>query len=122
VNNMKLAIRGVTRNKRRTLITVSAIALAMATIVVINAFVGGTDKQINDKAVETTGHLQLYAPGYYDERRTLPTDIAIGHLSRVMETLRATEGVEDVTAQIVFGGLATFAGQELGGYFVGLEP
>jgi putative ABC transport system permease protein len=122
VNSLKLAIRGVTRNKRRSLITVSAIAIAMATIVVINSFIAGTDKQINDKAVETTGHLQLYAPGYYDERRTLPTDIAIGHLNRVMETLRATEGVTDVTAQITFGGLSTFGGQEMGGYFVGLEP
>ncbi|MCX7021930.1 MAG: ABC transporter permease [bacterium] len=122
MNNLKLAVRGVTRNKRRSLITVSAIAIALATIVVINSFIAGTDKQINDKAVEATGHLQLYAPEYYDERRTLPTDIAIGHLSRVMETLGNTEGVTDATAQITFGGLATFGGQEMGGYFVGLEP
>ena len=122
MNNLKLAVRGVTRNKRRTLITVSAIAIALATIVVINSFIAGTDRQINDKAVETTGHLQLYALGYYDERRTLPTDIAIGHLSRVMETLRATDGVADATAQITFGGLATFGGQEIGGVFIGLEP
>jgi putative ABC transport system permease protein len=122
VNNLKLAIRGVTRNKRRTLITVAAIAAAMMMIVVIDSIIEGIWKMINDDTVESTGHAQIYAPGYYDEKITLPIDIAIGHLSRVMETLRNTEGVTDATAQITFSGMATFAGNEIGGAFIGIEP
>jgi putative ABC transport system permease protein len=122
MNNFKLAVRGVTRNKRRSLITIAAIAVALMMIVVINSLMDGMYGMLNDKAVEASGHVQVYAPGYYDEKRTLPTDISIGHLNRVMETLRDTPGVADLTAQITFGGLATFAGNEIGGVFIGIEP
>ncbi|HUT98636.1 MAG TPA: FtsX-like permease family protein [bacterium] len=122
MNNFKLAVRGVTRNKRRSLITVAAITVVLMMIVVTDSLIDGMYHMLNDKAVEASGHVQIYAPGYYDEKRTLPTDIAIGHLNRVMETLRDTEGVVDVTAQITFGGLATFAGNEIGGVFIGIEP
>jgi len=122
VNNLKLAVRGVTRNKRRTVITVAAIAVAMMMIVVIDSLIDGIWEMMNDKTVESTGYVQVYAPGYYDEKITLPTDIAIGHLNRVMESIRATAGVTDATAQITFGGLATFAGNEIGGAFIAIEP
>ncbi|HDR06506.1 MAG TPA: ABC transporter permease [Candidatus Coatesbacteria bacterium] len=122
MNNLKLALRGVTRNKRRSAITVAAIAVALALIVLINSILDGTYRMMNDKAVEASGHVQIYAPGYYDERRTMPTDIAIGRLSLVMEALRSTPGVVEAAAQITFGGLAAFAGNEVGGVFMGLEP
>ncbi len=122
MNNIKLALRGVLRNKRRSLITILAIAIAMMAIVVMNAFMDGNEKQFKDKIVETSGHVQLYAPGYYDERRTLPTDIAIGNLSQTMETIRGTEGVTDAAAQITFSGLATYSGDEISGAFIGIEP
>ncbi len=122
MNNLKLALRGVMRNKRRSLITILAIAIAMMAIVVMNSFMDGNEKQFKDKVVETSGHVQLYAPGYYDERRTLPTDIAIGNLSETMETIRGTEGVTDAAAQITFSGLATFGGDEISGAFMGIEP
>jgi putative ABC transport system permease protein len=122
MNGLKLALRGVTRNKRRSLITISAIAVALMAIVVMNAFMDGNEKQFMDKVVEGSGHVQLYAPGYYDERRTLPTDIAIGDLTDAMETIRNVEGVTDAAAQITFGGLATFGGDEISGAFMGIEP
>jgi putative ABC transport system permease protein len=122
MNNLKLAIRGVTRNKRRTLITVGAIALALTAMIVINAFMDGSTKSTEDKVVEVTGHVQLYATGYYDKSRTFPTDIAIGDLDHTLARIRGMEGVTEATARITFGGLIVHGEDELAGLVVGIQP
>lgn len=122
MNNLKLALRGMTRNKRRTLMTVSVITIALTTMVILGAFMDGATKQTEDGVIEITGHVQLYAPGYYEERRTLPTDIAIGDLDRTLAEIRGMDGVVDVTAQINFGGLAIHAEKEMTGLFSGIDP
>jgi putative ABC transport system permease protein len=119
---IKTGVRGVLRNKRRTLLTMLAISLALATLVLMNAFMDGTNQSMFEKIVESSGHIQLYAPGYYDESRTLPTDIAIGDLEATMETVRGVEGVVDSTAQIRFGGMVIHGGDDMAGFFIGVEP
>jgi putative ABC transport system permease protein len=122
MNNLKLALRGVTRNKRRTLITAGAIALALTFMIVMNAFVDGSTKQTEDKVIESTGHVQLFATGYYDKMRTFPTDIAIGDLDRTLAEIRGMDGVTDATARITFGGLTVHGNDEIAGLFIGIEP
>ncbi len=122
MNNLKLAIRGVTRNKRRTLITAGAIALALTAMIVMNAFMDGSTKQTEDKVIESTGHVELYATGYYDKMRTFPTDIAIGDLDKTMVEIRGMDGVTDATARITFGGLTVHGNDEIAGLFMGIEP
>ncbi len=122
MNNLKLAVRGVFRNIRRTLIAVGAIAIALMCIIMLNSLMDGFDKQFKDNVIESSGHLQLYAPGYYDERRTLPTDIAIGDLAENLEMIRGMDGVVDATAQITFGGLVLHGGDEIAGIVFGVEP
>jgi|GEM_PF-256921 len=119
---IKTGLRGVLRNKRRTLLTMLAISLALATLVLMNAFMDGTNHSMFEKIVENSGHIQLYAPGYYDESRTLPTDIAIGDLEATLETVGGVEGVVDTTAQIRFGGMVLHGGDDMGGFFIGVEP
>jgi putative ABC transport system permease protein len=121
MNNFKLAVRGVFRNKRRTLIAVGAIAVALTCIIVLDSFMDGADKQLKDNVIESSGHLQLYAPGYYDEWRTLPTDIAIGDLAENLERIREMDGVVDATARITFGGLILHEDDEIAGIITGIE-
>jgi len=121
MNNLKLAVRGVTRNKRRTLLSVSAIAIALMVMIILDVVMDGANKTVADKIIESSGHVQLYAPGYYDERRTLPTDIAIGDLDHTLAEIRGMDGVVDVTAQVNFGGLAIHDDKQMSGLFTGIE-
>jgi putative ABC transport system permease protein len=121
MNNLKLAARGVTRNKRRTLLAVGSIAIALMVMVVLDVIMDGANENVADKIIETSGHVQLYAPGYYDERRTLPTDIAIGDLDHTLAEIRGMDGVVDATAQVNFGGLAIHDDKQMSGLFTGIE-
>ena len=72
-----LALRNVLRNRRRTLITLSAIGVAAAAIVMLGGYVSATIKGLQTMTVRSTGHLQIMADGYLAFGRAAPARYAI---------------------------------------------
>jgi putative ABC transport system permease protein len=65
---LKLALRGLRRNLRRSLITLSAIAIGLAALVFLRGYVDGINRQmINNITGYLTGHLQAHQRGYHDD-------------------------------------------------------
>lgn len=65
---LKLAWRNIWRNKRRSLITMASIMLAVIFAVVLRSMQLGTYEKIISNVVESyTGYLQIHQQGYWDE-------------------------------------------------------
>jgi ABC-type lipoprotein release transport system permease subunit len=62
---LRLAWRNVLRNRRRTAVVLSAIALGLWAMLFFAAFTRGWSNDVTHNAINTlTGHLQIHAPGY----------------------------------------------------------
>lgn len=67
-----LAYRDLGRNKRRSLLTLIAIALGLALLIVMNGFIAGIyDETLQNSIRLETGHLQLRTSSYNDEELSL---------------------------------------------------
>lgn len=65
---LKLALRGLRRNLRRSLITLSAIAIGLAALVFLRGYVDGTNRQmIGNITGYLSSHLQIHSRGYHND-------------------------------------------------------
>ena len=71
---LKLAIRNVFRNRRRTLITLSAMGLGAAAIIVFGGFVNYIYIGVRESTIRSqVGHIQLYRKGFSGKGELAPT-------------------------------------------------
>ncbi len=64
----KLALRNLLRHKRRTLLTISGMALGFAVLLWLQCILKGTNQQIVDNVTSTqVGHLQIWRTEYLNE-------------------------------------------------------
>jgi ABC-type lipoprotein release transport system permease subunit len=76
----KLAFRGVSRYKKRTLITAFAIAIAIIFSIFMQTLITGIRYQSNKNLIwNDTSSAKIYAPGYFDDREYLPIDKLISN-------------------------------------------
>lgn len=66
INSIKIAYRNAFRNKRRTLLSILAIAIGGFASLVIGAFVNSVNKNILTQTTRDSGHIQIHTKGYYD--------------------------------------------------------
>jgi ABC-type lipoprotein release transport system permease subunit len=65
---LKLAVRALARNRRRSLITLIAVAVGLAGLVFLWGYVGGINRQmVGNITSYLTGHLQVHRAGYHDD-------------------------------------------------------
>lgn len=63
-----IAWRNLWRNPRRTVVILSAVTVAMWTLLMLTAFTRGFMQEMIDNSIENmTGHLQIHAPGYLND-------------------------------------------------------
>ena len=100
----KIAWRSIWRNKRRTGITVSAIAFALAIAVIFISFGDGIYAQMIDNAAKIqAGHITLEHPLYRD---AAAVDLSIEVSPELVAKLEALPGVSTVKSLILAQGVA----------------
>ncbi|MGE4584495.1 MAG: ABC transporter permease [Sphaerochaeta sp.] len=83
-----LAFKNLTRYKRRTLITCSAIAFGLMLFLLFDSLIIGMQKESERNLRDyETGYLRLYANDYYAQRLSRPLDIAIEQPDVLVQTL-----------------------------------
>jgi len=92
----RLGLRNVLKQKRRTLFNVLALGVNTGMLILLVGVLRGFYLITIEKTVDLrTGHVQIHADGYADEKRRLPLDITI-HNADVIK--RVTEELPDVVA------------------------
>ena len=88
---LKLAWKNIWRNRRRTYITISAIAFAVLFAVAMRSMQQGMEEQMVKTAVENNlGYIQVHSDGYWDdkllENGMFSDDISISKVGAVISS------------------------------------
>ena len=116
----KLAWRNVLRNRRRSAITVLSIAVGLAALTFIWAFIDGqNDQMIRNSTRFLAGDVQVHLKGYHDD----PTlDLTMADALPVLASVRADPNVAAATVRMEGKALASRADKSRGIMLVGVDP
>ena|SRR5688572_2841292 len=102
----KLAARNVSRHKTRTSLTLGAIVLGVAGLILTGGFVEDIFTQLREATIHSQlGHLQLYQAGYYTSGRRAPYRYMIQDSQKKIAVFREFPHVLDVMPRVNFSGL-----------------
>ncbi len=117
---LTMAWRNVWRNRRRSALTVSVIALSLTFNILMRGIGDGFHEQMVDNSVRANiGHLQVHRKGYHDDpglNRTLPDP------ARVARAIRALPALRGYSLRVLGDGLASTDENSAGIAIVGIDP
>jgi ABC-type lipoprotein release transport system permease subunit len=117
---LQLAARNVLRNTRRSAITVTAIAIGMATLLFTWAFIDGVnDQMIENSTRYLTGHLPVHKRGYHDDQ---VLDQSLPDARAAVARVRELPGVAAVTRRLQASALASLEDKSRGVVVLGVDP
>lgn len=113
---LSMAFRNVLRNRRRTLITLAAVAIGVAAVGTIRGVLNGLQGNIIKGSIETTlGALQIHRTGYLANVMSTPLSMDFVADDGMLAKVRGVQGVSAVAPRIQFAGTMTLSvpeGQE----------
>jgi len=99
---LKLAFRNIFRNARRTLLTLSSLAIALLLLIVFDSYYSGLDLTTYEKLINyETAHLKFFPLGYKEDIDNLPIENAFDP-APVLSILRADPMVKSAAPRISF--------------------
>jgi ABC-type lipoprotein release transport system permease subunit len=120
---LKLAWRNVFRHKRRTLITSAAISVGLAAMIASNTMMNGAEKMASANIIDyETGHLEIFAEGYYRAEGLFPLDTIIDQPEQVFNSIAHISGITGMTARVKFPARVTNGIDEFPVLGVGIDP
>src|SRR5713101_5132014 len=103
---LKLAIRNVFRNRRRTVITLAAMGFGAAAVIVFGGFVNAIYWGVRESTIRSqVGHIQLYRKGFSEKGNLAPFDYLIDGYPALQAELMRVEHVKTVTPRLGLSGL-----------------
>ena len=101
---LSLAWKNLSRYRRRTIITVTAIAVGLGLFIMVDAMLVGADKETERNIVNyETGSAKIFHPDYWEEAKYLPIKYNIDNADKIIDGL-AQAGYDRVTKRIIFSG------------------
>ncbi|MCB9737991.1 MAG: ABC transporter permease [Deltaproteobacteria bacterium] len=102
---LRIALRNVLRNRRRTLITLAALLVGVSVMVSVRGVLNGLQSALVENVVKgQTGALQVHRKGY--RQNVLASPLTLDFESEpIAEKARAVPGVQAVAPRIAFGGM-----------------
>ena len=120
---IKLAGRNVLRHRRRTLITAAAISIGLAAMIASNTMMNGMDRIVSENIINyETGHLEVFARGYYREEGMFPLDTIIGHPDSLVKVIEQIPGISGVTQRVKFPARVSNGIDEFPVLGIGIDP
>ncbi len=118
MNLLTIAWRNIWRNGRRTAITVAAIALNTAILIMVFALIEGMLRDLSDNVTDVSvGHAQVHAVGYREDQSIYKT---IENPEKILAAARKA-GFDAVPRSFGFGLIATGT-KSAGASFWGIDP
>lgn len=115
-----IAWKNIWRNKRRSAIMITAIALGLwGGLFAVGIFTGMYDALVNSAIDRDLTHIQLHAKGFRDERAI---GMFIPWADSIAATLQQIPGVYSVSVRTIIGGMGSSATSAQGVKIVGIDP
>ena len=117
---VKLAWRNIWRNKKRSLITISAIFIAVFLCVLLRALqLGLYDNMINNVVGSYSGYIQIHSKGFWDEQIV---DNSFSLDKDFLNEIENINGVSNTLKRIQSGSLASLSDLSKFVFVTGIEP
>ncbi len=105
---VKLAFRSLSRQRRRTALTMGAIAIGTAVVVFAWGFGEGIVGWMTHTATNARlGSLQIHAPGYFDVVEADPLRSTFDSDAALVAKVKAVPGIKGVSERLHFSGLVS---------------
>lgn len=121
---IKLALRNILRNRRRTLLNLTMIAGGYAAIVLFQGFAASTLVEVRNSAINNQyGHLQIAKKNFWNQRASETSkDRAIKNPEELIAKLKRIPGVEYASGRITFHGLLSTGDKTIAAQFIAYDP
>jgi ABC-type lipoprotein release transport system permease subunit len=100
---LHIAWRNVFRHTRRTIITAAAISVGLSSMIFMNTMMNGADKMASRNIIDyETGHLEIFAQGYYREEGAFPLDTIVHDPNLVTGEIEGLSGIKALAPRVKF--------------------
>jgi ABC-type lipoprotein release transport system permease subunit len=120
---VKIAYRDLVRNRRRSLLTLVAIAVGVSLLVFMSGFIQGaiTDSIENNIRLQT-GHLKIRAESYDEDKVSLAWEDLLDNPEEIAARVRALDGVEAASPVLWASGIVSTREESVGVRVFGIDP
>ena len=119
MDTLRLAWKNLWRNRRRTLITLTAVAFSIMLVQAFHNLSFGVYERMVDSGVRTgSGHIALYHKGYLEGR----DENLVFETGTLAEDIRTLPGVTEVLPRLYIPGLAQSSRESRGILLIGVDP
>lgn len=120
---IKMAYRDLGRNRRRSLFSCLALALGLALLLLMAAFVRGEMEGALDSTIRLqSGHLQVRSITYEEGKTSLKWEDMVENPEQVASQIAALEPVELATPRLFANGIVTVGDDTSGVSVFGIDP
>ena len=120
---LKIAYRDLVRNRRRSLLTLVAIAVGVSLLVFMSGFIQGaiTDSIENNIRLQT-GHLKIRAASYDEDKVSLAWEDLLDNPEELAAQVRGLDGVEAASPVLWASGIVSTREESVGVRVFGIDP
>jgi len=119
----KIAYRDLSRNRRRSLLTLVAVALGVAMLVTLTGlYAGAIGDSIENNIHLQTGHLQVRDDSYEEEKVGLAWEDLLDNSGDLAAQVQAIEGVEAASPVLWASGIIGTREESVGVRVFGIDP
>jgi ABC-type lipoprotein release transport system permease subunit len=118
-----IAYRDLIRNRRRSILTLLAVALGMVVLIIMSSFLAGvTAGALRDNIRLNTGHLQLRADSYEVEKLSLLSRDLLQDSEALVAQVEALDEVKSVAPVLWTSGVLSTIRESTGLQVTGIDP
>ncbi|KYN81139.1 ABC transporter permease [Vibrio cidicii] len=106
-DSLRIALLNLQRNRRRSALSASIIAIAVFALGSAGGFGLYTYDSLKESTARDTGHLTISTPGYFEKEEEMPLSNGLSNADSLMRDLMGLEAVRGVQPRIDFTGLVS---------------
>jgi ABC-type lipoprotein release transport system permease subunit len=120
---VKIAYRDLVRSRRRSILTLVAIAVGVSLLVFMSGFIQGaiTDSIENNIRLQT-GHLKIRAASYDEDKVSLAWEDLLDNPEEIAAQVRGLDGVEAASPVLWASGIVSTREESVGVRVFGIDP
>ena len=123
VSDIRLAVRNILRNRQRSVVAVSTVALGIVAFLLAGGFIEFIFQDLRETTIHSQlGHLQITRPGYFERGIADPYSFLLPGGSPDQDRVQRTPGFASLAPRLAFSGLISYREATMAFIGEGIDP